>query len=494
MEFRRATLDEPVDEWLVARHVREIVPLLHRRGDFAEAKDFLLYDFGHDAGGTDENVFAYSNGWGASRSLVIYHNRFGDTSGWIRSSTSYAVKDDDGGKHLATRTLAEGLGIAEGDAAGRWVAYREQRSSLEYLRSVADIRDQGLHVTLQAYETRILWQVRELQDTSGIWGRLAERLGGRGVPSLEDALRDLQLLPVHDAIRAAIESPSRETAARVVDAVAEATGTGQGDAARKTVVDAIVARAASTELVAKGIADRSQAAALRVSALLAPLGSLPKGAPVGPTSRAWYDELRLAPVVAEGLRRRGLDEGAAWWAAERVRLLLDLPLPSSVRGAPERVPFRLMTAWLEHPAAAPFLRVNLWDGVAWFHGESLDELLAWAQRLELVADPLALPSPALAEIAAASAASAFRVDALRDALRVPGEEADPEAVEPVGTAAGPEALVTGAVPEAEAIEPEADAVPEAEAGSPSTGKPPKDKSARKAAKAEKKKAKDKPRK
>ncbi len=46
MEFRRATQDEAVDEWLVARHEREIVPLLHRRGDFAEARDFLLYDVG----------------------------------------------------------------------------------------------------------------------------------------------------------------------------------------------------------------------------------------------------------------------------------------------------------------------------------------------------------------------------------------------------------------------------------------------------------------
>ena len=46
MEFRRATLDERPDEWLVERHEREIVPLLHRRGDFAEARDFLLYDFG----------------------------------------------------------------------------------------------------------------------------------------------------------------------------------------------------------------------------------------------------------------------------------------------------------------------------------------------------------------------------------------------------------------------------------------------------------------
>ena len=48
--------------------------------------DFRLYDFGADGGGVDENVFAYSNGSGATRSLVLYHNRYGETPGWIRDS------------------------------------------------------------------------------------------------------------------------------------------------------------------------------------------------------------------------------------------------------------------------------------------------------------------------------------------------------------------------------------------------------------------------
>ncbi len=47
MEFRRATLDERPDPWLVERHEREIFPLLHRRAWFAEAHDFLLYDLVH---------------------------------------------------------------------------------------------------------------------------------------------------------------------------------------------------------------------------------------------------------------------------------------------------------------------------------------------------------------------------------------------------------------------------------------------------------------
>ena len=167
----------------------------------AEAQDFLLYDFAHDAGGTDENVFAYSNGSGAARSVVVYHNRYGETAGWIRDSAAYAVKDEDGSKRLERRTLAEGLGLADGAADDRWIAFREQRTSLEYLRSVAEVREHGLHVQLHAYDTRVFWELRELHDSAHIWRRLAERLGGMGVPSLEDALREQQLGPVHDAVQ-----------------------------------------------------------------------------------------------------------------------------------------------------------------------------------------------------------------------------------------------------------------------------------------------------
>jgi glycosidase len=469
MEFRRATLNEAMDEWLVARHEREIVPLLHRRGDFAEAAEFLLYDVSHDAGGVDENVFAFSNGLGQTRSLVVYNNRFGETSGWIRDSAAFAVKDGDGSKSLVRRTLAEGLGISEGLSGDRWLAVREQRTGLEYLRSVAELRERGLHVALRAYETRVFWQMRELHDTSGVWRRLAERLGGRGVASLEDALRELQLAPVHDALRDVIAEPSRASAVAFVGAVAAATGT-VGDVA--AVVEAMVARAASAEPVIGNVDDASQAAALRIWTLLAPLGSLPAGAQEGPTSRAWYEELRLAPIVVDGLRARGLDEGAAWWAAERVRVLLDLPLPSSVvvaGAAAGAAPGRLFRRWLVRPEIRAFLRINAWEGVEWFHGESLDELVAWAQRIERVvgvADAAAVAA-VLAPITEAAAASGFRVDALVAALAVSGDEEADAADAAEAAEAASAALVAGATPQASAAAPEPEPGP---AEAPKIGK------------------------
>src|SRR3989442_10793408 len=90
MEYRRAYRDERIDMELVARHEREIFPLLHRRPLFAHADDFLLYDF-FDAGGqVNEDVFAFSNRREGDRVLVLYHNRFAETSGWVRMSTAAA--------------------------------------------------------------------------------------------------------------------------------------------------------------------------------------------------------------------------------------------------------------------------------------------------------------------------------------------------------------------------------------------------------------------
>ena len=240
MEFRRAMLDEKPDPWLVERHEREIFPLLHRRAWFAEASDFLLYDLVTPSGVVDEAVLAYSNGSGRQRSLVIYHTRFGSTSGTIRTSAKYAVKGGDGSKRVVRRSLAQGLGLPNDPAA--FTAFRDARTGLEYLRSSKDLWEHGLAVSLDAYATNVFWEFRDIWDgVSGQWARLAARLAGAGVQSLDDALRELQLEPIHGPFRAifadgltvavldgvATSAQLDELERRVVaflSAVAEATG------------------------------------------------------------------------------------------------------------------------------------------------------------------------------------------------------------------------------------------------------------------------------
>ena len=153
MEYRRAYHDEQPDSWLVARHEREITPLLHRRALFAEVRDFLLYDFFTDSGQVNEDVFAYSNQLGDQRAVVVYNNRYSNTQGWIRISSAYAEKRPDGNKHLRQRTIGDALG-ASWDAAN-FVAARDSVTGLEYLYRARDLAEKGMRLELGAYKCHV---------------------------------------------------------------------------------------------------------------------------------------------------------------------------------------------------------------------------------------------------------------------------------------------------------------------------------------------------
>jgi len=197
MEYQRPRYDETPDHWLVERHEREIAPLLHRRSLFAESSNFLLYDFFRDNGSVDENVFAYSNRNGGERALVVYNNRYGASHGTIDFSAAYADKN---AGQLRQQRLKEGLGLS-GDAAAI-LAWRDSLTGLEYLRRANDLSERGLTLDLHAYQCHVFLNWRELRVTAEQpWDRLCDQLNGRGVPNLDDALVDLELRPVHDALR-----------------------------------------------------------------------------------------------------------------------------------------------------------------------------------------------------------------------------------------------------------------------------------------------------
>jgi glycosidase len=197
MEYRWPRYQEDPDQWLVERHDREIAPLLKRRWLFAESANFLLYDFFQDHGSVDENVFAYSNRSGSESALVVYNNRYGDAHGTIDFSAAYA---DKGSGQLRQRRLREGLGLS-GDGSAV-VAYRDSLTGLEYLKRASDLLERGFRLHLHAYQSHVFLNWRELHSTARQpWDRLCDQLNGRGVLNLEDALVDLELRPVHDALR-----------------------------------------------------------------------------------------------------------------------------------------------------------------------------------------------------------------------------------------------------------------------------------------------------
>jgi glycosidase len=197
MEYRWPRYEENPDQRLVDRHQREVAPLLKRRWLFAESSNFLLYDFFHAGGSVDENVFAYSNRNGDERALVVYNNRYGSTRGTIDHSAAYA---DKGSGQLRQQRLRDGLGL--GGGPGVVLAFRDSLTGLEYLRRANDVLDQGLTLDLHAYQCHVFLDWRPMHSTARYpWDRLCDFLNGRGVPNLEDALINMELRPVHDALR-----------------------------------------------------------------------------------------------------------------------------------------------------------------------------------------------------------------------------------------------------------------------------------------------------
>jgi glycosidase len=432
MEFRRATLDEHADPWLVERHQREIFPLLHRRAWFAEVHDFLLFDFHTDGGGVDENVLAYSNGNGPTRSLVVFHDRFASTAGTIRESAAYARKSASGAKRLVRRSLAEGLGLPDDPAL--FVTFRDARTGLAYLRSCRDIHERGLWLTLDAYQGHVFWEFREVRDgVSGQWRRLAERLGGRGVTSLDDALVELQLEPVHAPLRALFDDGHvaavldgaatdadlddlEDRLAALLDAVAKATAVA-GDPI--TAAARIRDEAAAAYGDAAGPLSREDRAALLGWLVLSRIGELAPGADVAATSLAWYDELRMAPVIAAGFRSASLDEAASWRTADQVRVLLALPRPSTIRGRGRNADLRLIEAWLTRDTVRAAMGVNTWEGVEWLDRDRFESLLRWAARLDAIEKGGRPDERVVGRLSAAAEAAGYRMGDLLASLAPP---------------------------------------------------------------------------
>ena len=210
MEYKTARYDEWPNEDLIARHMREIAPLLKNRQLFAESYHFVMYDFWVGENNVNENVFVYSNrvdhggseygGSGKERALIFYNNAYQSTHGTIHISV--ADMDKFTGQ-LRQRTLSDALHLPSDP--NLYLAWRDSASGLEYLRRSSDFDHHGFSLDLRGYQYAVLLQWRELYATAERpWDQLAGALGGGGVHSLDEALTKLRLRPLHEALRHAI--------------------------------------------------------------------------------------------------------------------------------------------------------------------------------------------------------------------------------------------------------------------------------------------------
>ncbi len=185
MEYRRAYRDEQPDTGFIQYHEKVIFPLLHRRHVFADVENFLLYHFFNAHGSVVDDVFAYSNRAGDEKALIVYHNRFGDTTGWIKESTAFAVKAA-GDEYLVKRTLVEGLDLVDREG---YVIFRDLVTDLEYIRSISELAETGLYVELGAYQRHVFLDFRIVEGAE--WAQVHDALNGAGTPSIQTKWEEL---------------------------------------------------------------------------------------------------------------------------------------------------------------------------------------------------------------------------------------------------------------------------------------------------------------
>ncbi|MDP2914281.1 MAG: alpha-amylase family glycosyl hydrolase [Candidatus Aminicenantes bacterium] len=453
MEYRRAYYDEHPKPWLVERHEREIVPLFHKRHLFSGVEQFLLYDFYRPDGRVDENVFAYSNGRGDERALVVYHNKYAETRGWIRTSAAFAVRTGQGEeKKMVRKDLVEGLRLR--DDPELWFVFKDQTTGLEYLRNCQDLCREGFFVELSAYKYHVFMDFREVRDDGARrYARLADDLRGGGVPNIEEAARDVFLRPVLTPIRELINpgffqwllenrvldpavplNPKPgdeivEKSLRILRSIESLLGAEATDGSFEPIrmrrdfeailqLPAIAGRFPRPRSAKYGTAIRYLLSCLRAprqeeSANSSP--ALPKSG-AGPTAPmieerlAWSSlfgwagvrtlglerivEWRLDRLIAGTLREMGLGDSVAADAAGVIKALTAHQHWAKMDVPAKKRPSRLAGALLDDDKVRQVLQVNEYQGIVYFNKEAFEKLLWWLMAVaavDLTADP-AMPA------------------------------------------------------------------------------------------------------
>ncbi|PKL82943.1 MAG: hypothetical protein CVV24_07585 [Ignavibacteriae bacterium HGW-Ignavibacteriae-3] len=196
MEYQRAYYNETPNQWLVERHQKEIFPLMNKRYLFSQVANFWLFDFVDEYGSVNENVFAYTNSELSERALVLYNNKYEDTSGIIYSS-SPKLMNNYGGKGIETRKIAEVMHIRP--TPRHFYIFREHISGLEFIKTGSDISKNGFYAELGAFKLRVFLDWREVYDESGEWEKLAWKLGNSGVPNMNRSFMEMKFEAVHYA-------------------------------------------------------------------------------------------------------------------------------------------------------------------------------------------------------------------------------------------------------------------------------------------------------
>ncbi len=463
MEYYRPYWDETPDYYLIHRHETDVFPLVHRRRVFANVDNFRLYDFYTPSGSVDENVFAYSNTEGGQAALVVYHNRYGSTSGWIKTSVPYLVKGSENA-HLETSELADALQL--GGDSNTFVTFRDYIEKLEYIRSVQDIREHGMFFALDAYKHHVFMDFRLVSGRE--YEELNAHLNGRGVSNLDVARREIVLGPVLQPLGQVInptnlnnlielaqerEDPaSLESLLRVnLDLIRQAGYAmqrqglalgGDMEAASKQLEKCLrqildlenldkkigLSGKKIAPLLSKALQEIDPRAkfVLLIWNFLSNLAGPANEAENTQNARRFLDEEPTSQLVTETLKGLGFGDYEAYKACQAIKWML---INTNWLTEKDLTPSKLLEQWLQDEQFKEYLELNEYNQVYWFNKEKFESMLWYmhiATILRYASDPsissveqveaILRAEPIFDALQKAFAQSEFRLDQLQAAL------------------------------------------------------------------------------
>jgi glycosidase len=435
MEYRYAKWDEQSDQELIERHEREIFPLMKRRHLFADVANFLLYDFFAPEGYVNEDVFAYSNRVGDERGLIIYHNKYASARGWIRSSVAHSIKTGEGGERtLIQKDLGEGLGLQ--DDQDYFCIFRDNVAGLEYIRNNRELCGKGLYVELGAYRYHAFIHFREVRDNAWRhYAQIANDLNGRGVPSIEDALKEMLLQPLQNAFKELVngdmfrqlmeeritqpqaqldQNLMEEIEKKIVRLLEETKRLSGGGEDGMTIAREVRRKLeailylpiltsryprlqpkgvkAAAEYLHNGLTDSTSTWATLFGWLFVhALGKVVNQGGFAEQSRTWIDEWRLGKTIFGMLGDLGLEEGAAWSSLTVIKWLTGHQRWFEVKSSGQKQAYAVLELLFKDEDFRQFLRINQHQDIWWFNKEAFEEMLWWLMMvaaLTIGSDPL----------------------------------------------------------------------------------------------------------
>ena len=219
MEYQRAYFDEKPNGWLIDQHERRIFPLLRKRYLFANVDNFNIYDC-YGPNGVEESVYAFVNGSGNERTLVLVNNRYERIYGTISVSAPKLKKNGEERKMVRTN-LAENLNLNFGSR--NYCLMDCFSDGLTYIIPSINLFD-GFSFGLNGYEARVFWNIREVEDTDGCIESLHKEYGERGIKDINKAIAMMRLKPVYNVLESLRDEKFLSLVKNITSGVSEKEG------------------------------------------------------------------------------------------------------------------------------------------------------------------------------------------------------------------------------------------------------------------------------